>query len=269
MKPTLLLTSMRWAAAYWPRTTLTLTHAVAHATWPLERRFDPEAVREVLPDLGRAELRRARRAAWSSALKRRVLEAARGTPGAPWPYPRIVSGPDPAALSPPMVLTTFHIGPMPALSALLERLPAPTLALQGGEGEILERPRLNVLSVDTGDPWQRAYAYRRALAALASGAFVFIAGDGRGTTPIHAPLFGRTVGVARGAVALALRTGAPILPLAARWRGPTIEIVTGDLIPPGDEGAMAAGTTRFLEDYVRATPEEVDPSFTGFLHGLD
>jgi hypothetical protein len=256
-----------------PRAAMAVAGAVARLTPPLSGKAALEALGDALPGLSPAERRRIRRAAWANSLKSRTLDAALGVPGAEWPYPPVLAAPDPAALRPPMVLATAHIGPIHALGVLMERLHGPSLVLES-DHVAAERLRivapagLTTLHLNAHE-WQRAAAFQRGVKTLRAGGFVLLAVDGRGTRPLAMPLFGREVWVARGAFALSRLTGAPILPVIPRWRGPCVEIMSGEPIQPGDERAMAAAFLRWLESYVRESPAEVGPSFLAWLQHID
>lgn len=265
MRVRALRTALKRGAARWPNAGVAAASALGWATQGLGRGTDVDSIRYVLPDLGPAELERARRASWSSSLRCSVLHAGLSVPGTRWPFPRLVSGPDPAEIPPPAVLATFHVGPMHAVGAWLERLPAEVLVLQAGhEAKSPPRPGRTTLHVAANE-WSRAAAFRTAVETLRSGAFVFLAVDGSGSRPVEAPLFGRTVGLARGAFALSRITGAPIRPVAPRWRGYGVEIVAGEPVPPADDRAMAAVLTGWLEAFVREAPGEILPALVDLL----
>jgi lauroyl/myristoyl acyltransferase len=253
-------TAVKWGAARWPAASLAAASAVGWATQAFGRGVDADSIRYVLPELEPAEVEAARRATWSASLQSNVLDAALAVPGAPRPYPRLRSGPDPRAIRPPAVLATFHVGPVHALGLLFEQLPAEVLALEAGnQVKAPPRPERTVLHVGA-EEWQRAAAFRRALETLRSGGFVFLAVDGHGSNLVEVPLFGRKVGLARGAFALSRMSGAPILPVMARWRGAAVEIVAGDAIYPADEHTTATALARWMESRVRETPGEILPS---------
>jgi hypothetical protein len=260
-----LRTTLKRAVARWPAVGLAAAGAGARATQWLGHGVDVESLRLVLPELAPDELERARRATWSARLRSSVLDAALSVPGAARPYPRLLSGPDPARMRPPAVLATVHIGPVSTLGLLLEQLPADVLALQAGnEVKAPQRPGWTILHVDSASEWDRAAAFGRALATLRAGGFVVLTVDGHGSH-LEVPLLGRKVCLARGAFALARASGAPIVPLTARWRGAAVEIVAGEPLPPGDEQEMAAAFAAWIEARVRETPGEILPSFVELI----
>jgi lauroyl/myristoyl acyltransferase len=261
-----LRSGLKRIAARWPQPSLAAANVVAWSTQSLGRGVSVDAIGEVLPDLDSAELEAARRATWASSLRCAVLAAALSVAGAPRPYPRLVGGPDPAAIQAPAVLATFHVGPLQAMGLLFERLAADVLVLQAATENEFPPPRPGFTRMDVGDDqWQRAAAFRNALEALRSGEFVCLAVDGKGAPLVEAPLLGRRIGLARGAFALARMTGAPIIPVAPRWRGTGIGIVAGDPVAPGDDSAMAAALTRWMESFVLESPGEIVPSLVALL----
>jgi hypothetical protein len=165
----------------------------------------------------------------------------------------VVGGPDPNRLHGPLVLVSFHVGTIVALGAVFERLPGPRLALF--HGSVVHRPGIRV--VDTGEDGY-AFAAKCALDTLRAGGFVFSIADGGGRSRVEADLFGRRIALPRGTFTIARLAGAPLLPVAARWRGPTIEIASGDPIAPGDESEMAGALSRWLEAYLVEHPEEAN-----------
>lgn len=171
-----------------------------------------------------------------------------------WPYPRLAACPDPAALRPPMVLVTFHMGPLAALGGLVERLPGPVCVLLGA-GQVVTRKARYVRTL--GDEQQRAAAVVEALHTLRSGGYALVVVDEVGSAPVHQEVLGRPVPLATGAFALARLADAPMLPVAVRWRGPGVEIVAGEAIAPDDETTMAATLAAWLEGYLRAHPREL------------
>ncbi len=203
----------------------------------------------------------ASRAPWRRSVRYKVLSSALWYPDAPPPSARMVSMPDPGTLQAPLVLVSFHLGPMLALGLLLDRLTGDVLAFTAG---FPSRPTVKTANVE-GDEWQRVAAFRIAVDTLQSGGFVFIAADGARRKRVHTTIFGRTVPMARGPFALSRLTGAPMLPVVARWRRGRIEIVAGDPIPLTDEATMAAALGTWLERHLREDPEDLGPEFVDYL----
>jgi lauroyl/myristoyl acyltransferase len=153
----------------------------------------------------------------------------------------------PALPAGPLIAGTFHMGPLHALGAALESLPTPLLAL-----------RISRHARDAAANEQhRAAKFYEAATWLRSGGVVLMALDPQHATRIPVPFFGRTLGLARGAFALSRMTGAPIVPIVARWRGTRVEVVAGQPLEGGDERELAAAAARWLEAHLRAFPDEI------------
>lgn len=148
-----------------------------------------------------------------------------------------------AQLRPPMIIGTFHIGPILTLGALAGQLNGETVILRGPMG--------------TTDQ-QRAAAFHRTLEALRSNAFIVIALDPRESQRIAVPFFGRTLQLARGPFAMARIARVPIVPLVPRWDGNAVELIVGEPLPMSDdEQTLAESAGRWLEEYLRENPGEL------------
>jgi hypothetical protein len=246
-----------------PRLALASAAAVGHLRNRLSRRWpSPEQVRTLFPGLdGWA----AERVAWSIGgieARNRVLTGWMRKVGTGPAGPLIRTRASFSALRPPLILGFFHVGAVQALGSALERLPGPVLALRQG---LLHPPRPPVRIESTeGDGQRRAVAFQRALAHLDAGGFVVVALDVVPGAGLQVPCLGRTIELARGPFAMARLTGAPLVPLAARWRGGEVEIETGGALatpcaaaPEAWESALAAAAARWLERYLLGSPAEV------------
>ncbi len=156
-----------------------------------------------------------------------------------------------AALRPPLILGTFHVGALHALGAALERLPGPVLALRQGP---LYRPRPPLeIATTAGDEQGRAAAFQRAVAQLKSGGFVALALDLPVGPGLRVPCLGRELEMGRGPFALARMTGAPLVPLVARWAVGGVEVRVGEeLVPAASAAAKCMGWTQDLASTVAA-----------------
>ncbi len=160
-----------------------------------------------------------------------------------------------ARLQPPMILGTFHVGPVLALGVLSEWLSAETLVLRGPQFAVGGDSQ-NVTLVE-GTEQQRAATFHRAIERLSDG-FVLVALDPKDAPRITVPFFGGTLRLARGPFAMARIRRVPIVPVVARWDGHAIELIAGDPLPPSDdEQALAASAARWLEGYLREWPGEM------------
>jgi hypothetical protein len=245
-----------------PRLALASAAAAGHLRNRLSRRWpSPEQVRALFPGLdGRA----AERVAWSigaiEARNRLLIEWIRREGiGASGPLIRTPEGF--SALRPPLVLGFFHTGAVQALGSAIERLPGPVLALRQG---LLHPPRPPVRIASTaGDDQSRAAVFRRALDHLGQGGFVVVALDTVPGPGLRVPCLGRAIELARGPFAMARLTGAPLLPLVARWRGGEVEVEAGnplaalpELEPEARERALAEAAGGWLERYLLGSPAE-------------
>lgn len=230
----------------------------------LSRRWpSPEQVHLLFPHLDR---RATARVAWSlGALeaRNRLLISCIGRAGLDPVRPLVRTSQDAfAALRPPLVLGTFHVGAVQALGAVVERLPGPVLILRQG---LLHTPRPPVEIVSTdGDDQSRAASFQRALAHLAGGGFVVLALDVVQGAGFQVPCLGRTLALARGPFALARLAGTPLVPLVARWRRGGVEAEAGEelavdptLDPADREAALAVSAGRWLERYLLDSPSEL------------
>ena len=235
-------------AARHPRAAFSMAGALGSLRNRLSRRWpEPEQVRTLFPALSRSEAARiAWRIAALEARNRLLVRCIRRGERPPVEVPEAF-----AALRPPLLLGTFHVGAVHALGPALERLPGPVLALRQGR---LYKGTLEVMSTE-GDEQSRAAVFHRALGHLRAGGFVVLALDaGPG---LAVSCLGRKLELARGPFALARLAGAPIVPLAARWRQERVEVRTGEAIIPAGEAEMAASAARWLESYLLESPSEL------------
>ena len=231
------------AAIRYPDRALALADTLGSLRNRLSRRWpSPEQVRTLFPSLPRSE---AARIAWRIAalearnrlLVRCIQQGTRPLVEVPEAF---------AALRPPLLLGTFHVGAVHALGPALEMLPGPVLALR--EGRLYEDLSLEVLSTE-GDEQSRAAVFLRALSHLQAGGFVVAALDiGTG---LSAPCLGHNLELARGPFELARLAGVPIVPVVARWRKSRVEICLGEAFAEPEAAA------RWLESYLLESPAEL------------
>jgi hypothetical protein len=231
--------------------------------WP-----SPEQVGVLFPRLDRAA---AARAAWSiGALegRNRLLVELIRRAGLAAVRPLVRTPAALAALRPPLVLCSCHVGAVQGLEPALERLPAPVLALrQGVLGAA--RPPLEIVSTD-GNDQARAAAFYRGLDRLRCGGFVAMVFDLPTASGPVAPFLGRRLELSRGPFALARLAGVPLVPIVARWRGGEIEVDLGAPLAAdagvaagsgaeemAREGALAVAAASWFERYLLASPPEL------------
>lgn len=219
--------------------------------WP-----SPEQVRTLFPHL---TLPQAARVAWEIAAaeaRNRVLVECLRRAGAAPVRPLVRAHGAFAALRPPVLFGTFHVGALHALGPVVERLPGPVLAFR--LGRLYEvGPAVEVVSTE-GDEQGRAAVFHQALAHLRAGGFVVMALDVVPGEGLSTSCLGHPLELARGPFALARIAGVPLVPLAARWRPDGIEALTGEEISStGSEAAMAAAAAVWLDGYLRENPAEI------------
>lgn len=154
-----------------------------------------------------------------------------------------------AALEGPGILGVFHVGGLHAIGAVLGRLRSPVVAFRAG---LLFTPQdsLRVESTE-GDGQTRAAALHRALLHLRRGGLLVLALDAVPDRGIETRCLGRRLNLAPGAFALAQWTGAPIIPLVARWTSGGVRVETSDPINTPQDAAT------WLERYLLASPSEI------------
>ena len=207
-----------------PRLAFSAAAALGSLRNRLSRRWpSPEQVQSLFPQL---EPRAAARVAWSlgalEARNRLLVDSIRRA-GLD-PVRQLMRHPSEAfaALRPPLILGAFHVGAVQALGAAVERLPGPVLVMRLGS-LYAPTPPVEVASTE-GDDQRRAASFQRALNRLAGGGFVVLALDLPPGPGLRVPCLGRTLELARGPFALARLTGAPLVPLAARWWRSGVEL---------------------------------------------
>jgi hypothetical protein len=258
-------------AASHPRLALSAAGALGSLRNRLSRRWpSPAQIQALFPHLAAGA---ASRVAWTigaTEARNRLLTARIRTSGLAPSRPLVRSPAAFAGLRPPMILGFFHVGPVQALTAAVERLAGPALILRLGFLYPPEPP-VAVLSIE-GDGQRRAAALRRAIAHLSAGGFVVVAFDAAPVPGLGAPCLGHTLEVARGPLALARLTGAPLRPMVARWQGTWVEIEIGEELAAAQEeiqeSALAAAAARWLEGYLLASPGELGLGLLRSLLGL-
>lgn len=162
-----------------------------------------------------------------------------------------------AALRPPVILGTFHLGAITALGPALERVPGRVLVLRRNPAQKKNDTPLTI-EATTDDEQHRALVFHRALDWLGGGNSVFMSLDPEQAVRVQVPFLGRTLQLARGPFAMSRIAQVPIVPVVARWRGARVEIVAGSPIGPAeDEMEVASATAAWLECYLMDSPLEI------------
>lgn len=225
------------------------------------------ALRTLFPDFSPRDMRRTLARIWRTRMRTRLLPS--WIRGAGFGPVRALVRENEAigGLRPPMIVSTFHVGPYLGLGVLSERLQGESLTLRCMRFAIDDVAGRNVTLV-AGTEQERAAAFYRAVDRLRNDGFVIAALDpGQADRRIAAPFFGGTLHLAAGVFVMARLARVPIVPLVARWVGDEIEIVVGDPLPVSDdEQALAASAALWLERYLRDSPGELSGRILELMH---
>lgn len=158
-----------------------------------------------------------------------------------------------AALRPPLVLLTAHVGALHLLAVGLDRFAARRVSLRWSP---LHLPAAGEESAFTAGPVvSRSEALRRALDGLRSGKAVVTTLEGPHGSAEPGTLLGRPLDLGRGGFALARLGEVPIAPLAALWEGNRVRIEVGAPIAASAEAP--AEMTRWFETLLRRSPRQM------------
>jgi hypothetical protein len=195
-----------------------------------------------------AALRFRNRAAIASYLAHGVTQLSRLVPdecaGAP---PQVVS-----QRAGGLILLAFHVGAQFGVAASAARWGVPVLSMR----DLLD---------DAAET--RARALKHALDTVQAGGIVLAVADGPGGASCEpVPCLGRQIVLRRGPLVIARITGAPVLPVVARWtaEGQIATLVGAPLAGGYLEGAareqaLAAAAANWLERHLMAHPEDIWP----------
>lgn len=247
-----------WLASRSPRIAFFVVDTIAGFLAIVSTRHTRAGLRSLFPALSQAEAGRVLRRIWMTHMRTLLLGGwVRRTGGAP--IRKLVRNNDAIReLRPPMIVSTFHIGPTFGLGVLSEWLQGKTLVLRGPQFPIDPAMRGSVNFVE-GTDQQRAASFHRAIEQLRENGFILIALDPwEAPSRIAVPFLRGTLHLARGAFAMARIARVPIVPLVARWAGREIELVVGDPLPTSDdEQELAASAAKWLERYLVESPGEL------------
>jgi hypothetical protein len=243
-----------------PRLAFALARVAGAWRWRLSRRWPSAAdVRLLVATRSRREAAAlARRIAAQEAMHRVLAGAIRRHGAIDFLQPLVTLDPSLTSIRAPAILVTFHLGAIQALGAALERMPVPVVAFR--DGRLYEPAGSLTIETTQGGELHRALTFHRALGHLGRDGLVMLAADVVPGVSIDVPFLGRTLRLARGPFALACRSGAPLVPLAARAEGNSITAFAGAPLLAGgpcDETALAAALAAWLESYVAAHPAEL------------
>ena len=167
-----------------------------------------------------------------------------------------------------VIALSFHLGNFVLLSAAMAAAGCPVHTLI----RFLDDERLNKLvlhhsrsfSTELMPSLPRRDAVKKILGALRNNGAVMMLADNLKRGELETTLFGQPVRTARGFVSLALRTGAPVLPVyLVRGRSGGLQLVIEpemEMVRTAEMGADLAANTdrimRLLEELVRRYPDQ-------------
>ena len=239
------------------------TGRAAHRLQPT--RPSPAEVAALLREVSAAEAAATARAMAGARYQNRLLVevAKRGGQRA---IARLVDASSVAALralgAGPVILVGWHVGPPFGILGALEAAGVRALVVRK-PFESRRAPVHDAATIDGGHQ-DRSAAFRAGLTRLEEGGVVLLAADARDvgqTAPM--PCFGRSRTMARGPFALARRSGAPLVPVAAQLIGDrAIHIAIGAPLAAagaGDalEASLATAAAAWVEATVRAAPGQL------------
>lgn len=191
-------------------------------------------------------------AASIAALEARNRLVIRRVEGRPLdPFASLVSWSDAKSahdLPRPAILVTAHVGALYLLAAALAPLKVPRLAIRWSAlhtASLYER-----VASTAGGVELRAALLHDALGTLRAGGLVTTVLDGTHGGAFRVSVLGRGIDFGQGAFTLARLSGAPIVPVAALWRGNRVECRTWPAIADPGEAAL------WLERFLRMSPEQ-------------
>lgn len=249
--------ALGWLASRSPRVAFFAVDALAGLLAITSRRHTRAGLRSLFPHLSRADAGSVLGRIWITHMRTLLLGG--------WirradiaPIRKLVRANEAVRrLRPPMIVSTFHVGPTFGLGMLSEWLQGETLVLRGMQFPLDRATRRNVNLVE-GTDQQRAASFHRAIEQLRRDGFIIMALDPKEANRIAVPFLSGTLHLARGAFAMARIARVPIVPLVARWNGKEIDLVVGDPLPlSDDEQLLAASAAQWLERYLLEWPGEL------------
>lgn len=249
--------ALGWLATVSPRLAFVAADLLAALLTVGSRRHTRVSVRSLFPHLSRGDAGDVLRGIWKTYARTLVLSGWIHRDGRASIHALVRENDAVRRLRPPMIVSTFHVGPTLGLGVLSQRLQGETLVLRGTQLP-LDRAARHDVNLIEGTDQQRAATFHRAIERLRQNGFVILALDPHEAPRIAAPFFGRTLQLARGPFAMARIARVPIVPLVARWVGNEIELIVGEPLPVlDDEQALAAAAAQWLESYLRDSPGEL------------
>lgn len=158
-----------------------------------------------------------------------------------------------AALGPPVVLLTAHIGALYLLAVGLDRLAVRRTVLRWSPHHLPHADEDN--APVRGGLATRTAALRRALDRLREGGMVVTTLEGAHGSAEPGELFGRTLDLGGGGFALARLSGARIVPVAALWEGNRVVLKIG--ATDKERVETPAEAARWFEALLRGSPRQI------------
>lgn len=168
------------------------------------------------------------------------------------PFAPLVRWRDPeavAALRPPAILLTAHVGAIYLLGAAFDRLPAERTVLRWAPQHLPAPGERNAPTA--GSVESRTNALRAAIAELGGGGYVVTTVDGGLGAATEGRVLGRRLDVGQGAFVLARLAGVPVIPVVALWEG---DRVVCEIAPAVGDAAAAA---RWLDRLLVREPRQI------------
>jgi lauroyl/myristoyl acyltransferase len=219
---------------------------------PAHRQATLQRIRTVFPELADAPARRVATELRGAELKTRALAVALAHTRSEPAYPPVAVDRAFAAVRGPAILATFHVGAIGALGAAIRRIPGEILALHRMDWRMPSNVAgAYVPHTDVGG----AAVFYRSVMTIRRGGCVLLLVDG---TAHEVSVLDRSLMLARGPFALARMTGAPVVPVFARWDGASIDVVCGATIAAtDDELTMARAMAVALERHLLRHPAAI------------
>lgn len=154
-----------------------------------------------------------------------------------------------AALRPPAILLTAHVGAIYLLGAAFDRLPAGRTVLRWAPQHLPAEGERNATTA--GSVESRTNALRAAISELGGGGYVVTTLDGGQGAATDGRVLGRRLDLGQGAFVLARLADAPVIPVVALWEG---DRVVCDLAPAVDDAEAAA---QWLDRLLAREPRQI------------
>lgn len=243
-----------WIAARSFSAAFRIADGVAFCTTFARRGPTHARMRQLFPEMSASQRASAIRSIWRTQVRQFLLLGIARRGGVRALAPLVVDPQRVSELQPPVIVATFHTGPVIALGVVAEHCNEGVLGLRSMDLGVSRAPHVSIhFDMDTEE--QRAASFVAAHRSLREGVFVFMAVDPMQSGGMRVRFFDGTLRLARGAFALTRMTGVPIVPVIARWEGDRIAFTVGKALSGSDEVETATAAARWLEAHLRERPE--------------